>query len=109
MAYSYGVKCEFLRYAFAQATALSKTVAQVLDTWAADALQSAVAGKALISASAGGVSSGFAFFDGWNPDELLSLIAWARSYEDESDAAAAIASLLGPCRSVRPEFSQMVS
>jgi hypothetical protein len=109
VSYAYGVKCEFLRYAFAQATALSKTVAQVLDAWAADALQSAVTGKTLISASGGGVSSGFAFFDGWNPQELLSLINWARAYEDETDAATAIASLSGPCRAVRPEFTQIPS
>ena len=109
MAYSYGVKCEFLRYAFAQATALSKTVAQVLDSWASDALQSAVTGKAIISASGGGVSSEFAFFEGWNPEELLTLINWARTYESESDAATAISAMSGPCRSVRPDFSQMVS
>jgi len=107
VAYSYGVKCEFLRWVYATAASDSTTTTLVLDGLRDTAFEAAASGKSLIGTSANGNSASFALFASWNPDNVLELINWARAFISETDADAALALVGGPARNVRPEFTAM--
>lgn len=96
---------EFLRRVYREAPASEAARNTFLDGLADTALSQVEAGVRRVGASGGGFSSSFAILNGWDPRDVLELIAWARGYLAESTVAAAVALVIGPIRAYGTDFS----
>lgn len=80
MAYSHGTYTEFLRQVYRNGGPDCASRTAYLDGLASNALKASTTGKTLVSVSTGGSSHSYSAFAGYDPNQLLDLIAWARKY-----------------------------
>ena len=89
---SHATRCEFIRRVYRLADEGHKSRTELLNEVADKALMELEGGKALTSASGGGVSSSYlSFFNIWSAQDRLELVAWARGFISEEDVEDSIA------------------